>query len=118
MTPAVVKQRLRLANASPLLLKAYENDEIKLEQLMAFCLIDDHKRQDEVFAAIKAQWNKGPDAIRRMLTEKTVRADDRRALFIGAEAYKAAGGLIIRDLFDEDDGGWLQDVPLLEKLVA
>ncbi|MGB0083988.1 MAG: ParB/RepB/Spo0J family partition protein [Rhodomicrobiaceae bacterium] len=117
VTPAVVKQRLRLANASPQLLKAYENDEIKLDQLMAFCLVDDHKRQDEVFAAIKSHWNKGPEAIRRLLTEKTVRADDPRALFIGAEAYKAAGGIIIRDLFDEDDGGYLQDVPLLEKLV-
>ena len=117
VTPAVVKQRLRLANASPQLLKAYENDEIKLDQLMAFCLIDDHKRQDEVFTAIKSHWNKGPDAIRRMLTEKTVRADDPRALFVGADAYKVAGGIIIRDLFDEDDGGYLQDVPLLEKLV-
>ena len=29
VTPAVVKQRLRLANASPQLLNAYENDEIK-----------------------------------------------------------------------------------------
>ena len=117
VTPAVVKQRLRLANASPLLLKAYENDEIKLDQLMAFCLIDDHKRQEEVFAAIQSQWNKDPKTIRRMLTEKTVRADDPRALFIGAEAYKSAGGIIIRDLFDEDDGGYLQDVPLLERLV-
>ena len=53
-----------------------------------------------------------------MLTEKTVHAGDRRALFVGAEAYKAAGGIIIRDLFDEDDGGWLQDVPLLEQLVG
>ena len=106
VTPAVVKQRLRLANASPQLLNAYENDEIKLDQLMAFCLIDDHKRQDEVFAAIKSHWDKGPDAIRRMLTEKTVRADDPRALFVSADAYKAAGGIIIRDLFDEDDGGY------------
>ena len=117
VTPAVVRQRLRLANASPKLLKAYEDDEITLDQLMAFCLIDDHKRQEEVFAAIKSHWNKGPETIRRMLTEKTVRADDARAVFVGAEAYQAAGGIIIRDLFDEDDGGYLQDVPLLEKLV-
>ena len=53
-----------------------------------------------------------------MLTEKTVDAGDRRALFVGADAYKAAGGIIIRDLFDEDDGGWLQDAPLLERLVG
>ena len=118
VSTAVVKQRLRLAKASQPLLQAYEDDEISLDQLMAFCLVDDHKRQDEVFAIIKTNWNKGPDAIRRMLTEKTVRADDRRALFIGAEPYKTAGGLILRDLFDEDDGGWLQAVPLLETLVS
>src|SRR5208337_3113153 len=92
VSTAVVKQRLRLAKASPLLLQAYEDDEISLDQLMAFCLVDDHKRQDEVFAVINTNWNKGPDAIRRMLTEKTVRADDRRALFVGNDAYKAAGG--------------------------
>ena len=116
VTPAVVRQRLRLANASPRLLQAYENDELTLEQLMAFCLIDDHKRQDAVFATIQGYWNKTPETIRRLLTEKAVRADDTRALFIGTEAYQAAGGIILRDLFDEDDGGYLQDVPLLERL--
>ena len=118
MSTNVVKQRLRLAKASPLLLEAYEHDELTLDQLVAFCLIDDAARQEQVYAAIKNQWNKGADAIRRMLTETTVQADDRRARFVGADAYKAAGGVIIRDLFDEDDGGWLQDVPLLERLVA
>ena len=114
----VVKQRLRLAKASPVLLQAYEDDEITLDQLMAFCLTDDHARQEQVFDAIQKQWNKGADAIRRMLTEKTVHAGDRRALFVSADAYKTAGGIIIRDLFDEDDGGYLQDVPLLERLVS
>ncbi|MGO9474453.1 MAG: ParB N-terminal domain-containing protein [Rhodomicrobium sp.] len=117
VTAAVVKQRLKLANASPLLLKAFEDDEITLDELMAFCLADDHNRQEEVWAALKTHWNKGPNEIRRMLTEKTVRADDRRALFIGAEAYKAVGGIIIRDLFEEDDGGYLQDPALLNRLV-
>ena len=114
----VVKQRLRLAKASPVLLQAYEDDEITLDQLMAFCLTDDHERQEQVFDAIQKQWNKGADAIRRMLTEKTVHAGDRRAIFVSADAYKAAGGIIIRDLFDDDEGGYLQDVPLLERLVS
>ncbi len=118
VSAAVVKQRLRLAKASPVLLQAYEDDELSLDQLMAFCLVDDHARQEQVFTAIKSNWNKGPDAIRRMLTEKTVHASDRRALFIGADAYKTAGGIIIRDLFDQDDGGYLQDVTLLERLVS
>ena len=53
-----------------------------------------------------------------MLTEKTVRASDRRAQFVGVDAYEQAGGGILRDLFEHDDGGWLQDVALLDRLVT
>ncbi|MFT8688369.1 MAG: chromosome partitioning protein ParB, partial [Novacetimonas hansenii] len=53
----------------------------------------------------------------RMLTEKTVRASDARARFVGLDAYLAAGGHIMRDLFEADDGGWLQDPAILDRLV-
>ena len=53
-----------------------------------------------------------------MLTGKTVRASDRRAQFVGIDAYEAAGGVVLRDLFQHDDGGWLQDVALLDRLVT
>jgi ParB family chromosome partitioning protein len=56
--------------------------------------------------------------IRRMLTEDTVRASDRRARFVGITDYEAAGGVVLRDLFESDDGGWLQDPALLDRLVA
>jgi len=52
-----------------------------------------------------------------MLTEKTVRASDKRAVFVGLETYEAAGGIVMRDLFQSDDGGWLQDAGLLDRLV-
>ena len=58
-----------------------------------------------------------PYDIRRLLTETTVRADDRRAVYVGAEAYEAAGGVILRDLFEQDSGGWFQDAALLEQIV-
>jgi ParB family chromosome partitioning protein len=118
VTPAVVKQRLRLAKASPKLLEAYEKDEITLEQLMAFCLTDDQARQEQVLEAIGHQWNKSAEAIKHMITEKSVDAEDRRALFVGLAAYEAAGGFVLRDLFDEDTAGWLQDPALLDRLVA
>ena len=51
-----------------------------------------------------------------MLTEKTVRASDRRAVFVGLDAYEAAGGVVLRDLFQSDDGGWLEDLALLDGL--
>jgi len=44
----VVRQRLKLAAASPKLLDLYVAEELTLEQLMAFCVIDDHARQEEV----------------------------------------------------------------------
>jgi ParB family transcriptional regulator, chromosome partitioning protein len=38
--------------------------------------------------------------------------------FVGVAAYEAAGGNVLRDLFEEDGGGWLEDIALLERLVA
>ena len=114
----VVKQRLRLASASPALLDTYAEDGMTLEQLMAFTVSADHARQEQVWAAIKDTWSKEPYQIRRMLTETTVRASDKRAVFVGVDAYEAAGGTVMRDLFQSDDGGWLQDPALLDRLVA
>jgi ParB family chromosome partitioning protein len=114
----VVKQRLRLATVSPILHEVYADDGMTLEQLMAFTVSEDHERQTQVWDAIKDAWSKEPYQIRRMLTETTVRASDKRAVFLGIEAYEATGGVIMRDLFQSDDGGWLQDVTLLDRLVA
>ncbi|SDG45036.1 ParB family protein [Bradyrhizobium sp. Rc2d] len=114
----VVKQRLRLASVSPALLDVYAEDGMSLEQLMAFTVTADHSRQEQVWQAISGSWQKEPYQIRRMLTEKTARASDRRAVFVGLDAYEAAGGVVLRDLFQSDDGGWLEDIALLDHLVA
>lgn len=114
----VVKQRLRLASASPALLDVYAEDGMTLDQLMAFTVSDDHARQEQVWDTIKDAWSKEPYQIRRMLTETTVRASDKRAVFVGVDAYEAAGGIVMRDLFQSDDGGWLQDAAMLDRLVA
>lgn len=114
----VVKQRLKLASVSPVLLAVYAEDGLTLDQLMAFTVSGDHARQEQVFERLKTSYDKQPYAIRRMLTEGAVRACDKRAQFIGVEAYVEAGGTILRDLFQGDDGGWLQDVALVDRLVA
>ncbi|NVN37709.1 ParB/RepB/Spo0J family partition protein [Komagataeibacter swingsii] len=114
---AVVKQRLRLMTVSDKLLDIYEQDGMKLEQLMAFSISDDHARQEQVWEIVSQSHNREPYVIRRMLTEKTVRASDRRVRFVGLDTYLAAGGLIMRDLFEADDGGWLQDPAALDRLV-
>ncbi len=118
VSTGVVKQRLKLASVSPALLDHYGEDDMTLEQLMAFTVNPDHARQEQVWAAIAQSYSKEPYTIRRMLTEATVRASDRRARFVGLDAYQEAGGSILRDLFQSDDGGWLQDASLLDRLVA
>ncbi len=116
VAPAVVKQRLRLASVSEELLGIYAEDGMTLEQLMAFTVTTDHARQEQVWEALQQSYNKEPYLIRRQLTESTVRASDRRARFVGLDVYEAAGGMVLRDLFEEDGGGWLQDVALLDRL--
>ncbi len=69
-------------------------------------------------AGIAQTYDKQPYAIRRMLTEGAVKATDKRPLFVGLDAYAEAGGTILRDLFEQDHGGWLQDAGLLDMLVA
>jgi ParB family chromosome partitioning protein len=118
ITPAVVKQRKRLASVSEKLLAIYGADGMTLEQLIAFTVTDDHARQEHVWDCISDQiYEADPYNIRAMLTEDTVESSDRRARFVGIETYEAAGGIVMRDLFDNDDGGWLQDPGLLDRLV-
>jgi len=118
VAPAAVKQRLRLASVSPKLHDVYAEDGMTLEQLMAFSVTADHVRQEQVWENVSRSGYDEPYQIRRMLTENTVRASDRRVQFIGLDAYEQAGGGVLRDLFEHDDGGWLQDVALLDRLVT
>ncbi|OHC96022.1 MAG: chromosome partitioning protein ParB [Sphingomonadales bacterium RIFCSPHIGHO2_01_FULL_65_20] len=112
----VVRQRLRLGSAAPELMAAYRDGTLALDQLTAFCVSEDRERQRQVLEQV------GPHtpayAIRRAMTEAKVRVDDRRVRFVGVEAYEAEGGAVLRDLFTEDGGGWLEDVGLLDRLVG
>jgi ParB family chromosome partitioning protein len=103
---------------APALLEVYAEDGMTLEQLMAFTVNPDHARQVQVWDAVQSSWNKGAQTIRRMLTEGNVEASDRRAVFVGVEAYEVAGGTVLRDLFDSESGGWLEDPALLDRLVT
>ena len=60
-----------------------------------YCLTDNHARQEQAFEALGTYYNKGPDQIRRLLTEKSIAAGDDRALFIGIDTYLAEGGAMV-----------------------
>ena len=115
----LVEQRLRLGNAAPELLDAYRADEIGLETLKAFAVTTDHRRQMTVWEQLASQgYRPSAGQVRRLLTEDRVQANSAMALFVGVDAYEAAGGAVLRDLFaDEDESGiWLEDPALLQKL--
>lgn len=116
-TPAVVRQRLKLAAVSPKLHDIYAEDGMTLEQLMAFSVSDDHERQEQVWEMLVHSYNKSAAYIRQRLTENHIRVADKRVRFVTVDAYVAAGGGVMRDLFEDDDGGWITDPALLDTLV-
>ena len=121
VTEKLVEQRLRLGNAAPVLLEAYREGGIDLEVLTAFAVTADRDRQIAVWEQVKEQgYRPGAWQIKRMLTEDRIAARTAIARFVGIEAYETAGGAVTRDLFaDEDDNGvWLDDPELLNKLAT
>lgn len=97
-------------------MQAYRDEELTLDALTAFTITDDHARQEQVWQELP-HYNRDRSGILRALTEGQVASDDRRAVFIGADAYQAAGGVIIHDLFDKE-GGFFAGASLLNRLVS
>jgi ParB family transcriptional regulator, chromosome partitioning protein len=114
-TARTVRQRLKLGAVSPKLMELYRLGEMTLDQIMAFTVTDDHTRQEQVWES--PSFNASPEYIRRNLLQSHVPARDRRVSFIGLAAYEAAGGGVLRDLFVEDNGGYLTDAGLVDRLV-
>ena len=65
VTPAIVKQRLRLASVSPKLHDVYAEDGMTLEQLMAFTVTADQARQEQVWDNVSRSQLDEPYQIRR-----------------------------------------------------
>lgn len=116
VTPLVVSRRLKLANLSPKLLALGEAGEATLEQLTALAVSDDHAEQEACWFTAES-WSRNPHQLRSRLLGAKVKADsDPRALMVGVDAYRAAGGTLTNDLFADDGSGYLDDVVLLDQL--
>ncbi len=115
VTATVVRQRLKLGAVSPKLRALYRKGDMNLDQLSAFAITEDHKRQERVWKELPT-FNRRRESILHALSEGQVRSDDRRAVFVGSKAYEEAGGSIIRDLFDAEGGGFFADAELLNGL--
>ena len=117
VSTTVVLQRLKLAAVSPRLIQIYRDGDMTLEQLTAFAISDDHGAQERLWFDGSA-YGRDPRSIRHSLTARLLPVNDRKVRFVGREAYEAAGGALVRDLFSTEDEAYIQDTGLLERLLA
>lgn len=111
---STVLKRMKLARVAPQLFAEYRKEGMTLECLMAYTVIDDHRRQLKVFKSLQEWQKEDPDAIRAALTEKMIEASDKLARFVGLDAYVEAGGSTRADLFGKEV--YLEKPALLHKL--
>jgi ParB family chromosome partitioning protein len=116
VSPLTVRRYLKLTNVSPRIFALYKQGKINFEQISALALTDDHELQERLWDNTP-EWQRNGPTFRRLITEKEINIrTNTLARFVGAEAYEAAGGLIRRDLFGDEDEGYMQDAELLESL--
>ncbi len=119
LTVRFVEGRLRLAGLAAVVFEALGAGEISLDVAKAYAATPDRERQEYVFEQMGLGYGAAhPDSVRRMMTQATVSAADRRALFVGEEAYVAAGGRVERDLFSDEAGARWLDIAILERLAC
>ena len=113
-----VKKVLRLSALHPDALACLARDQIGMEAAQALTLTDDHDRQLETLK----RFGNSAHQIRRMLTEEKIGTGHALFLFVGHDAYAAAGGTITADLFaaitDSAGDGYADDPALVETLAT
>lgn len=108
-----VQQRMKLASLHPKVLGALEQGKIGIETAQAFTVAEP-ERQVAVFDEL-AKGGVYAWEVRSKLTTTFIPANGGLAQLIGEEAYLAAGGAIISDLFGEQEYWCSSDV--VRKLV-
>ena len=106
-----------MASVSPNCSDVYAEDGITLDQLMAFTVNDDHERQERVFERLRQSYTKEPHAIRMLRRRRS--CGRQAAEFVGFDADTNTGGRVVNaDVFESAMAVLLQDVGLLDRLVA
>lgn len=111
-----VRHRLKLAHLPDEAIDALRGAQISLDQAAALT----HARSnadvlDILPRVIRKDWSVAkPEQIRNALQPDSVPSTDRRAMFVGLDLYRSAGGEVAESLFFED--ARLLDAPLLDRL--
>jgi ParB family chromosome partitioning protein len=109
---AHVKRLLALGSVAPSVLDAWREGTIAIGQVQAFTIAPSMEEQERAFEKLSKAGRLWGNAIREelgadMSTERLLKA-------VGVEAYRAAGGKVIEDLFGEHDA--VTDRALLKRL--
>jgi len=117
LTERFVLGRLRLAGLAEPVFEALRDGAITLDVAMAYASTSDTARQAATFAELANSYHgHNVNLIRRQLQTGSYKGADPKALFVGRDAYAAAGGRFDSDLFaDEASETWL-DGAILDQL--
>lgn len=69
-----------------------------------------------VWNEVKGAYHNHLQSINRHLTETAHSANSALEHFVGIDAYEAAGGVLLRDLFDDRASAHMENPKLLERL--
>ncbi len=116
VTVANVTGRLKLAGLPEAALDALKAKKINLTSAQKMTTAHDEKLILEAIQLIEDGQISNINQLDRALHPKAAKATDRRAAFVGAEAYEANGGKVSRDLFSEDV--FFEDQDVLDETFA
>lgn len=114
---AAIYRRLALSDLPAPVLDALKAGKITLNIAKAFTVANDPDLALEVLAEVEGNPHASEHRVKARLQPEAVKLTDRRAAFVGLDAYTAAGGEVTRDLFEEN-GTYLQNPDLLDRLFA
>lgn len=115
VTEKRVYRRLALSHLPEPVLDALAENEISLSMAACFTICDDEALALEVLDRCRGQsWS--DYQLKNALRPEALKDSDRRARFVGLDAYKSAGGRLKCDLFAEVT--YLDDTELLGRLFA
>ena len=114
-TEAHVYRRLALAHLPCPVIDALRSGDISLSNAAAFTISEDEKLTLEVLENVRGT-GESDHRIKKMLKPDAVKTSDRRAVYVGVEIYKEAGGRTSSDLFADEV--LIDDPAILDDLFA
>ena len=110
-----VQKRVRLGSLPDEIVAAYREGRINADTAEAFATTGDTDFQRAVFESLSQAGQLYGHSVRQALSQRQSRSDAPAALFVGLDAYRAAGGNVEDPLF-EDDYVTILDPDLMHEL--